>query len=102
MCGLMQKLGTRRHSRVNLDATGHFAYAPADNPTTDDHAFIGEEDMPWHGANHVIDTPDCVAAPDYELKPSVPINVLSDGEEQLEDYVMPLSDFIIAFTNRSV
>ena len=77
MRDLMQKLGARRHSRVNTEATGYSGYAPTDNPTADDHVFPGEEDMPWHGVDHVIYTPDCVVALDYELQPSVPINVVS-------------------------
>ena len=54
----MQKLGAQRHSQVNSDVVGHSGYAPADNPTTEDHAFLGDSDMPWHGADHVIDTPN--------------------------------------------
>ena len=77
MCDLMQKFRAWRHSRVNSDVAGHSGDAPVDNPTTDDHAFPGEEDMPWHDANHVIDIPDRVATPNYELQPSVAINVLS-------------------------
>ena len=46
MRDLMQKLGARRHSRVNTEATGYSGYAPTDNPTADDHVFPGEEDMP--------------------------------------------------------
>ncbi|RVX13330.1 hypothetical protein CK203_021128 [Vitis vinifera] len=65
MRGLMHKLGTRRHSRVNSDA-----------------------------GDHVLDTPDRVVAPEYELQPNVPINVVSDGEEQPEGNVVP--------TNRNV
>ena len=73
----MQKFGAWRHSRVNSDAAGHSGDAPVDNPTTDDHAFPGGEDMPWHGADHVINIPDRVATPNYELQPNVAINVLS-------------------------
>ncbi|RVW49070.1 hypothetical protein CK203_111715 [Vitis vinifera] len=69
MCGLMHKLGTRRHSRVNSDA-----------------------------GDHVLDTPDRVVAPEYELQPNVPINYsksrIVDGEEQPEGNVVP--------TNRNV
>ena len=71
------KVRVRRFSRVNLDVVGHFCYAPADNPTADEHVFLGEEDMSWHGADHVIDTLDRVATLNYKLQPSVPINVLS-------------------------
>ena len=77
MCDIMQKFGAWRHSRVNSDAAGHSGDAPVDNPTTDDHAFPGGEDMPWHGADHVINIPDRVATPNYELQPNVAINVLS-------------------------
>ena len=77
MCGLMHKLGARRHSRVNSYAAGHSGYTPTDNPTTEDHAFLGDSDMPWHGADHVIDTPNRVVAPNFELQPSIPINLLS-------------------------
>ena len=77
MRGLMHKLGARRHSGVNSDAGGHFGYAPANTRTTDDHAFPGDEDMASHAANHVIDTPDRVVAPEFELQPSVPINAVS-------------------------
>ncbi|KAL6345817.1 hypothetical protein AAG906_017572 [Vitis piasezkii] len=49
--------------------------------------------------DHVIYTLDCVATLDYELQPSVPINVVS---EQPEGDVMRLSDFIISPTNRNV
>ena len=77
MCDLMQKLGAQRHSQVNSNVVGHSGYAPADNPTTEDHAFLGDSDMPWHGADHVIDIPDRVATPNYELQPNVAINVLS-------------------------
>ncbi|KAL6313824.1 hypothetical protein AAG906_010243 [Vitis piasezkii] len=94
MRGLMHKLGTRRHSRVNSDAGGHSSYAPASTPTADDHAFPGDEYMASHAAYHVLDTPDRVVAPEYELQPSVPINVVSDGEEQPEGNVVP--------TNRNV
>ncbi|WJZ87677.1 hypothetical protein VitviT2T_007043 [Vitis vinifera] len=94
MRGLMHKLGTRRHSGVNSDAGGHSSYAPANTPTTDDHAFPGDEYMASHAADHVLDTPDRVVAPEYELQPSVPINVVSDGEEQPEGNVVP--------TNRNV
>ncbi|RVW35722.1 hypothetical protein CK203_093610 [Vitis vinifera] len=94
MRGLMHKLGTRRHSGVNSDAGGHSSYAPASTPTADDHAFPGDEYMASHAAYHVLDTPDRVVAPEYELQPSVPINVVSDGEEQPEGNVVP--------TNRNV
>ncbi|RVW37815.1 hypothetical protein CK203_087862 [Vitis vinifera] len=94
MRGLMHKLGTRRHSGVNSDAGGHSSYAPASTPTVDDHAFPGDEYMASHAAYHVLDTPDRVVAPEYELQPSVPINVVSDGEEQPEGNVVP--------TNRNV
>ncbi|KAL6340410.1 hypothetical protein AAG906_006066 [Vitis piasezkii] len=77
MRGLMHKLGTRRHSGVNSDAGGHSSYAPASTPTADDHAFPGDEYMASHAAYHVLDTPDRVVAPEYELQPSVPINVVS-------------------------
>ena len=77
MRGLMHKLGTRRHSGVNSDAGGHSSYAPASTPTADDHAFPGDEYMASHVADHVLDTPDRVVAPEYELQPSVPINVVS-------------------------
>ena len=73
----MHKLGARRHSGVNSDVAGHSGYAPANTSTADDHAFPGEEDMAWHGADHVIYTLDRVVAPDYELQPSVPINPVS-------------------------
>ena len=73
----MHKLGTQRHSGVNSDAGGHSSYAPANTPTTDDHAFPDDEYMASHAANHVLDTPDRVVAPEYELQPSVPINVVS-------------------------
>ena len=33
--------------------------------------------MSWHGADHVIDSPNRIVAPDFELQPSVPIHVLS-------------------------
>ena len=33
--------------------------------------------MPWHGVDHVLDTPDCNAAPDFELQPNGPIHVQS-------------------------
>ncbi|WJZ81650.1 hypothetical protein VitviT2T_001480 [Vitis vinifera] len=94
MCGLMHKLGTRRHSGVNSDVGGHSSYAPANTPTTNDHAFLGDEYMASHAANHVLDTPDRVVAPEYELQSSVPINVVSNGEEQPEGNVVP--------TNRNV
>ncbi|RVW14793.1 hypothetical protein CK203_091052 [Vitis vinifera] len=94
MRGLMHKLGTRRHTGVNSDAGGHSSYAPASPPTADDHAFPGDEYMASHAAYHVLDTPDRVVAPEYELQPSVPINVVSDGEEQPEGNVVP--------TNRNV
>eukprot|EP00261_Vitis_vinifera_P040977 XP_019082220.1 PREDICTED: uncharacterized protein LOC109124366 isoform X1 [Vitis vinifera] len=94
MRGLMHKLGTRRHSGVNSYAGGHSSYAPANTPTADDHAFPGDEYMASHAADHVLDTPDRVVAPEYELQPSVPINVVSDGEEQPESNVVP--------TNRNV
>ncbi|XP_059591128.1 uncharacterized protein LOC132253375 [Vitis vinifera] len=94
MHGLMHKLGTRRHSGVNSDAGGHSSYAPASPPTADDHAFPGDEYMASHAAYHVLDTPDRVVAPEYELQPSVPINVVSDAEEQPEGNVVP--------TNRNV
>ncbi|WJZ83062.1 hypothetical protein VitviT2T_002773 [Vitis vinifera] len=94
MRGLMHKLGARRHSGVNSDVGGHSSYAPANTPTTDDHAFLGDEYMASHVADHVLDTPDRVVAPEYELQPSVPINVVSDGEEQPEGNVVP--------TNRNV
>ncbi|RVW15310.1 hypothetical protein CK203_085581 [Vitis vinifera] len=55
----------------------------------DDHAFPGDEYMASHAAYHVLDTPDRVVAPEYELQPSVPINVVSDGEEQPEGNVVP-------------
>ncbi|RVW88787.1 hypothetical protein CK203_034726 [Vitis vinifera] len=61
---------------------------------SDDHAFPGDEYMASHAAYHVLDTPDRVVAPEYELQPSVPINVVSDGEEQPEGNVVP--------TNRNV
>ena len=77
MRGLMHKLGTRRHSGVNSDAGGHSSYAPANTPTADDHEFPGDEYMASHAADHVLDTPDRVVAPEYELQPSVPINVVS-------------------------
>ena len=77
MRGLMHKLGARRHSGVNSDVGGHSSYAPANTPTTDDHAFLGDEYMASHVADHVLDTPDRVVAPEYELHPSVPINVVS-------------------------
>ena len=77
MRGLLHKLGARRHSGVNSDAGGHSGYAPANTPTADDHAFLGDEDMALHGADHVIYTPDCIVAPEYELQPSVPINAVS-------------------------
>ncbi|WJZ96734.1 hypothetical protein VitviT2T_015387 [Vitis vinifera] len=35
------------------------------------------------------DTPYRIVAPEYELQPSVPINVVSDGEEQPEGNVVP-------------
>nr|CAN80481.1 hypothetical protein VITISV_036329 [Vitis vinifera] len=89
MRGLMHKLGARRHSGVNSDAGGHSGYAPANTPTADDHAFPGDEDMASHAADHVIDTPDRVVAPEFELQPSVPINAVSDGEEQPEGNVVP-------------
>ena len=73
----MQKLRAERHSGINSDVASHFGYALVNNPTTDDHAFPGEENMPWHSADHVIDSPDCVATLDFELQPSVPIHVLS-------------------------
>ncbi|KAL6316999.1 hypothetical protein AAG906_026699 [Vitis piasezkii] len=94
MRGLMHKLGTRRHSGVNSDAGGPSSYAPASTPTADDHAFPGDEYMASHAAYHVLDTPDRVVAPEYELQPSVPINVVSDGEEQPQGNVVP--------TNRNV
>ncbi|RVW53414.1 hypothetical protein CK203_085006 [Vitis vinifera] len=94
MRGLMHKLGTQRHSGVNSDAGGHSSYAPANTPTTDDHAFPDDEYMASHAADHVLDTPDRVVAPEYELQPSVPINVVSDGEEQPEGNIVP--------TNRNV
>ncbi|RVW67089.1 hypothetical protein CK203_063191 [Vitis vinifera] len=94
MRGLMHKLGSRRHSGVNSAAGGHSSYAPASTPTADDHAFPGDEYMASHAAYHVLDTPDRVVAPEYELQPSVPINVVSDGEEQPEGNVVP--------TNRNV
>ncbi|KAL6348564.1 hypothetical protein AAG906_016074 [Vitis piasezkii] len=102
MCSLMQKLGAQRHSGINSDVASHSGYAPINNPTIDDHAFPSEEDMPWHGADHVIDSPDRVATLDFELQPSVPIHVLSDGEEQDEANVMSLSVFIILPTNMSM
>ncbi|RVW67746.1 hypothetical protein CK203_065492 [Vitis vinifera] len=95
MRGLMHKLGSRRHSGVNSAAGGHSSYAPASTPTADDHAFPGDEYMASHAAYHVLDTPDRVVAPEYELQPSVPINVVSvNGEEQPEGNVVP--------TNRNV
>ncbi|RVX07411.1 hypothetical protein CK203_022624 [Vitis vinifera] len=94
MRGLMHKLGTRRHSGVNSDTGSHSSYAPTSTPTADDHAFPGDEYMVSHAAYHVLDTPDRVVAPEYELQPSVPINVVSDGEEQPEGNVVP--------TNRNV
>ncbi|KAL6316378.1 hypothetical protein AAG906_018081 [Vitis piasezkii] len=56
----------------------------------------------YHDANAIdqyqrafkSDTPDRVVAPEYELQPSVPINVVSDGEEQPQGNVVP--------TNRNV
>ena len=77
MRGLMHKLGARRHSGVNSDAGGHSGDAPANTPTVDDHAFLGDEYMASHAADHVIDTPDRVVAPEFELQPSVPINAVS-------------------------
>ncbi|WJZ85832.1 hypothetical protein VitviT2T_005349 [Vitis vinifera] len=94
MRGLMHKLGTRRHSGVNSDTGSHSSYAPTNTPTADDHAFPGDEYMVSHAAYHVLDTPNRVVAPEYELQPSVPINVVSDGEEQPEGNVVP--------TNRNV
>ncbi|RVW19677.1 hypothetical protein CK203_114559 [Vitis vinifera] len=46
MRDLMQKLGARRHSRVNTEATGYSGYAPTDNPTADDHVFPDCEEQP--------------------------------------------------------
>ncbi|RVX07838.1 hypothetical protein CK203_021798 [Vitis vinifera] len=69
----------------------HSGYAPTNTPTADDHAFLGDEDMALHGADHVIYTPDCIVAPEYELQPSVPINAVSDGEEQPEGNVVPIN-----------
>ena len=77
MRGLLHKLGARRHSGVNSDAGGHSGYAPANTPTADDHEFLGDEDMALHGADHVIYTPYCIVAPEYELQLSVPINTVS-------------------------
>ncbi|KAL6326042.1 hypothetical protein AAG906_000917 [Vitis piasezkii] len=94
MCGLMHKLGARRHSGVNSDVGGHFGYAPANTPRVDNHAFPGDEDMASHAVDHVIDTLDRVVAPEFELQPSVPINAVRDGEEQPEGNVVP--------TNRNV
>ncbi|KAL6313519.1 hypothetical protein AAG906_005470 [Vitis piasezkii] len=58
--------------------------------------------MPWHGVDHVLDTPDCNASADFELQPSGPIHVQSDGEEEYEPNVMSLSVFIIPSRNWSV
>ncbi|KAL6315015.1 hypothetical protein AAG906_030851 [Vitis piasezkii] len=84
------------------DVVGHFGYALVGNPTPEDHAFPGEKDMPWHGVDHVLDTPDCNASADFELQPSGPIHVQSDGEEEYEPDVMSLSVFIIPSRNWSV
>ncbi|KAL6313431.1 hypothetical protein AAG906_003703 [Vitis piasezkii] len=62
----------------------------------------GEKDMPWHGVDHVLDTPDCNATPYFELQPSGPIHVQSDGEEEDEPDVMSLSVFIIPLRNKSI
>ncbi|KAL6313494.1 hypothetical protein AAG906_005441 [Vitis piasezkii] len=52
--------------------------------------------------DHVLDTPDCNAAPNFELQPSRPIHVQSDGEEEDEPDVMSLSVFIIPPRNKSI
>uniref|UniRef100_F6HBY2 Kinesin motor domain-containing protein n=1 Tax=Vitis vinifera TaxID=29760 RepID=F6HBY2_VITVI len=36
--------------------------------------------MASHAVDHVLDTPDRVVAPEYELQPNVPINVVSGGQ----------------------
>ena len=33
--------------------------------------------MPWHGVDHLLDTPDCNVATNFELQPSGPIHVQS-------------------------
>ncbi|KAL6333734.1 hypothetical protein AAG906_028920 [Vitis piasezkii] len=54
--------------------------------------------MSWHDANHMLDTPECDATPDFELQPNGPIHVQNENEPD----VMSLSVFIIPLTNRSV
>ncbi|RVW18635.1 hypothetical protein CK203_104263 [Vitis vinifera] len=95
-------IGAQRHSGVSSDVVGHSGYALVDNPTHEDHAFPSEKDMPWHGVDHVLDTPDCNVALDFELQPNGRIHVQSDGEEENEPDVMSLSVFIIPSRNRSV
>ncbi|RVW23356.1 Kinesin-like protein KIN-14I [Vitis vinifera] len=51
--------------------------------TADDHAFPGDEDMASHAADHVIDTPDRVVAPEFELQPSVPINAMVKNNQKV-------------------
>ncbi|RVW99293.1 hypothetical protein CK203_030627 [Vitis vinifera] len=78
---------------TNVDAENS-DLCTSQHSTTNDHAFLGDEYMASHAANHVLDTPDRVVAPEYELQSSVPINVVSNGEEQPEGNVVP--------TNRNV
>ena len=75
MHGLVQKLRARRCSGVNSDVAGHFGYVVANNPIPEDDVYPAQEDMAQHGVDHVLDTPDSEAVPDFELQSSGSIHV---------------------------